>query len=133
MTPAESPSTVLFQRLALVSAAVVTALAVLGITGLRFGITVLTSIRPDYKPISFSATVYWLILGVILAMLYWKRAAGRARLLMAVVIAVVGIAAATEIPFSIGVAGLLSRTFSSVQGMPWQGGRRPRFHRLPRS
>jgi PAS domain S-box-containing protein len=74
--------------------------ALLGLIGLYFRITLLSSIFPGYKTIAFSATLIWIFFGSVLVINAVHPFQKRFSFVVSAILAVTGIVTAIEIPFN---------------------------------
>ena len=97
-TPPERP---LFATAAMIFGAGAALIGLLGIIGMFFGISLLTSFFLGYKTIALSASVIWIIFGCVLAYHAATPLRGRMRTFVAAVVALIGVLAALEFFFTI--------------------------------
>lgn len=86
-------------------------LAGLGLIGLATGITVFTSVLPEYKSIAISAALIWLFLGLVLASHAVRPLTGRPALAVRTVLAGIAILEAIELAFSLMGSHSVVETF----------------------
>jgi len=90
--------------------------AVTGIAGMYFGITLLSSIYPGYKTISFSAALIWIFLGSVLAINPVTSLRGRSGFVIRIILAIIAIVEAIELPFNLLGSHFIFETWSVQAG-----------------
>ena len=89
------------QYLIIISGAGSLAIGVLGIIGLHLGVTALTSVWLGDKPIALSAALAWIFFGLILIVYARHRLSFVVKALVGVMLAIIAIAAALELPLNL--------------------------------
>lgn len=90
-----------FREVTIVLGSLAILTVLLGLIGIRFGITLLSSVYPGYRMIAMSAALIWMILGAVLVIHATKPLNGAAALVTRLVLAVLIIVQAIELPLNI--------------------------------
>jgi hypothetical protein len=90
-----------FRDLTLIFGLLIVLSAFLGLIGILFDITLISTVYPGYKTIAFSAALIWIVIGSILAVHAVRPMRGMATLVAKLVLAAIVVAEAIELPFNI--------------------------------
>jgi len=107
----EAPSTHFYRVLSIICALMAALIGTLGLVGLFLGIPVLTSVLPGLKGIAFSASLFWILLGLILAGIVYRLPERMTRYMIAFIIFLVVVLSTIELPINITGGHFVVETF----------------------
>jgi len=91
----------IFPTLAIIFGLLCTLCAVLGLTGMRLGITLLSSVYPGYKTIALSAALIWIVFGLVLAVSAVRPLQGTIAIAIKSVLAIIAVIEIAELVFAV--------------------------------
>jgi PAS domain S-box-containing protein len=100
-TDASSPQPDLFRDLTVVFGLLAVLSAILGLAGMHFGITILSSVYPGYRTIALSAALIWIVTGSLLSLNSLRPLRGAAAKAAMLVLGAIILLEAFELPLNI--------------------------------